>query len=332
MTLEQPLVANPVERLPARAPVQPHVPEPSNEPIEPLETAIVRRSPVVLVVAPEFDVAEFTYVLNVRDGGRPPELFDPFMSLPGRRVQNPARFTAARVADTVGEDILARLAARLRAVANSGPVTFDRLLNADKEPQHWLTYSGNVYGHRHSALTDLTPTNVKDLELAWIWQQPRSAGKFEATPLVVDDVLYTVQAPNDVIALDATTGRFLWTYRYAPASEGRVSCCGGRINWGLAILGDTLFMGTIDAHLIAINAKTGALVWKTTVADAADPMCQIPDGWTYCYSTRDPTRERHDAITIRTDAFESDGDALDAGVYDFTWYLLDVRTPVHGAG
>lgn len=56
MTLEQPLVANPVERLPSRAPVQPHVPEPSNEPIESLETAIVRRSPVVLVVAPEFGI------------------------------------------------------------------------------------------------------------------------------------------------------------------------------------------------------------------------------------------------------------------------------------
>ena len=230
------------------------------------------------------DSAEFTYLLNVRDGGRPPELFDPFMSIPGRRVQNAPRFTAARVADTVGEGILARLAARLRAVVDSGPVTFDRLLNAEEEPQNWLTYSGNVYGYRHSALTELTPTNVKDLELAWIWQQPRSAGKFEATPLVVDAVLYTVQSPNDVVALDATTGRFLWTYRYVPAPEGRVSGGGGRVNRGLAILGDTLFMGTIDAHLIAINAKTGAPVWNTTVADAADPMCQIPDRWTYCYS------------------------------------------------
>ena len=130
----------------------------------------------------------------------------------------------------------------------------------------------------------MTPTNVKDLELAWIWQQPRLAGKFEATPLVVDDILYTVQAPIDVIALDATTGRFLWTYRYAPAPEGRVSCCGGRVNRGLAILGEHIVYGTIDAHLIAINAKTGAPVGNTTVADAADPMCQIPNGWTYCYS------------------------------------------------
>src|SRR5881628_710702 len=64
MTLEQPLVANPVERLPARAPVQPRVPEPSNEPIEPLETAIVRRTPVVLVVAPEFGVERRGLILD----------------------------------------------------------------------------------------------------------------------------------------------------------------------------------------------------------------------------------------------------------------------------
>src|SRR5712671_7591899 len=64
MTLEQPLVANPVERLPTRAPVQPHVPEPSNEPIEPLKTAIVRRSPVVLVVAPEFGIERRGLILD----------------------------------------------------------------------------------------------------------------------------------------------------------------------------------------------------------------------------------------------------------------------------
>ena len=261
------------------------------------------------------DSAEFTYVLNVRDGGRPPELFDPFMSLPGRRVQNPARFTATRAADTVGEGILARLAARVRAVVNSGSITFDRVLKADQEPQHWLTYSGNVYGHRHSVLTELTPANVKDLELAWLWQQPRSAGKFEATPLVVDDVLYTVQAPNDVVALDATTGRFLWTYRYVPAPEGRVSGGGGRVNRGLAILGDTLFMGTIDARLIAIDAKTGALVWNTTVADAADPLCQIPDRWSYCYSISHAPLVVKDKVIVGVGG--GDGDTPGRGIRGF---------------
>ncbi|HEY7335682.1 MAG TPA: PQQ-dependent dehydrogenase, methanol/ethanol family [Bryobacteraceae bacterium] len=144
-------------------------------------------------------------------------------------------------------------------------VTFDRLLNPDKEPQNWLTYSGNVLGQRHSLLTQITPENVKNLELQWVWQA-RSLEKFETTALVVDGVLYTIQAPNDVVALDAATGRIFWTFPYTPAPEGR-NCC-GRVNRGLAILGDTLFMGTLDAHMVAIDAKSGKLIWDTTVADA----------------------------------------------------------------
>src|SRR3984885_6980500 len=86
----------------------------------------------------------------------------------------------------------------------SAQVTFDRILNANKEPQNWLTYSGTLLGQRHSLLTQITPENVKNLEQQWVWQA-RSLEKFEATPLVVDGVLYTVQAPNDVVALDAAT-------------------------------------------------------------------------------------------------------------------------------
>ena len=99
-----------------------------------------------------------------------------------------------------------------------------------------------------------------------MWQS-RSLEKFEATALVVDGVLYTVQAPNDVVALDAVTGRVFWTYSHQPAPDAR-TCC-GRVNRGLAILGDTLYMGTIDAHLLAIDAKSGSLIWDTTVASSA---------------------------------------------------------------
>src|SRR6266581_743490 len=87
----------------------------------------------------------------------------------------------------------------------SAQVSFDRLLNADKEPHNWLTYSGSVMSQRYSALGQITPQNVKNLELQWVFQA-RSLEKFEATPLVVDGVMYTVQAPNDVVALDAATG------------------------------------------------------------------------------------------------------------------------------
>ena len=118
---------------------------------------------------------------------------------------------------------------------------------------------------RHSLLTQITPANVKNLELQWVFQA-HSLEKFEATPLVVDGVLYTVQAPNDVVAIDAVTGRVFWVYEYAPSPEARVCC--GRVNRGLAILGDTLFMGTIDGHLLAIDAKSGKPIWNVTVAKA----------------------------------------------------------------
>jgi alcohol dehydrogenase (cytochrome c) len=152
------------------------------------------------------------------------------------------------------------------AASLQAQVSFERLLNAAREPQNWLTYSGTVSNERYSRLTQITPANVKNLELQWIWQA-RSLEKFEATALAVDGVLYTVQAPNDLVALDAATGRPFWTFAYQPSSDAR-TCC-GRVNRGVAILGDTLFMGTIDAHLLAIDAKSGQLIWKTQVASAA---------------------------------------------------------------
>ena len=153
----------------------------------------------------------------------------------------------------------------LASATLSAQVTSERLLKAGQEPQNWLTYSGGYAGQRHSALTQITPQNVRDLELKWVFQA-RSFEKFEATPLVVDGVLYTVQAPNDAVALDAATGRVFWTFNYTPSKAAR-PCC-GRVNRGLAISGDLLFMGTIDAHLIAIDAKSGKSVWNTAVARA----------------------------------------------------------------
>jgi len=158
-------------------------------------------------------------------------------------------------------------AALFLMVASSlwGQVTFNRILNANKEPQNWLTYSGTELSQRHTLLTQITPVNVKNLELQWAFQA-RSLEKFEATPLVVDGVLYTVQAPNDVVAMDAVTGRVFWVSEYAPSPEARVCC--GRVNRGLAILDDTLFMGTIDGHLLALDAKSGKPIWNLTVAKA----------------------------------------------------------------
>lgn len=147
-------------------------------------------------------------------------------------------------------------------------VTNERLLNAEAEPGSWLLYQGDYDGHRHSELTQLTPENVRNLELKWIWQVRSRAGapeKFEATPIVADGVMYTVSPPNDVIALDPLTGRVFWTFAYTPSADARVCC--GRVNRGLAIHGDTLFMGAIDGHLMAIDAKSGRVKWDVSIGD-----------------------------------------------------------------
>jgi alcohol dehydrogenase (cytochrome c) len=164
------------------------------------------------------------------------------------------------------------LAAASIAVVRAQQVSFDRILHADREPQNWLSYSGTVFNQRYSTLAQIAPGNVKNLELQWIWQA-KSLEKFEATALVVDGVLYTVQGPPvqgayQVVALDAATGRPYWTLEYKAAPEAG-PCC-GRVSRGLAILGDTLYLGTIDAHLLAIDAKTGKVVWDKEAARAAD--------------------------------------------------------------
>ena len=144
-------------------------------------------------------------------------------------------------------------------------VTYERLLNPEREPQNWLTFSGNYRGWRYSLLDQITPANARNLELKWVFQA-QTTQRVEATPLVVDGVMYVVQAPNDVVALDARTGRVFWIYQYRVPSDAFGPCCGLN-NRGLAILGNTLYMGTIDAHLVAIDAKTGQQIWDTPVAD-----------------------------------------------------------------
>src|SRR5256885_2601805 len=159
------------------------------------------------------------------------------------------------------------LAIALSVAALSFPlraqVTSDRLVNAAKESANWLMYSGGYFSNRYSGLAQITPANAKTLELKWVYQAA-AAGAWQTTPLVVDGVMYLTQRPNDVVALDARSGRVFWIYRYQ-LDPTQIVCCGAN-NRGLAIFGDTLYMGTLDAHLVAIDAKTGRPVWNTQVA------------------------------------------------------------------
>jgi len=142
-------------------------------------------------------------------------------------------------------------------------VSFERLLRASEEPQNWLTYSGTYMSQRHSLLDQITPENVRNLQLQWV-HQVRSTEKFETTPLVVDGVMYLTEPPSNVVALDAASGRMFWAYNYRPSPEARLCC--GNVNKGVAILGDTLFLATVDAHVVALDAKTGAVLWNVAIA------------------------------------------------------------------
>jgi alcohol dehydrogenase (cytochrome c) len=154
----------------------------------------------------------------------------------------------------------------LAECAAHGQVTFERLLNAQAEPQNWLTYSGSYLSQRHTPLRQIRPGNVRDLELKWVFQA-QSLESFETTPLVVDGIMYLTEAPNTAVAVDAASGRAFWRYQHNPAQSAR-PCC-GRVNRGLAILGETLYMATLDAKLIALDVKTGQPAWQVQVADAA---------------------------------------------------------------
>lgn len=141
-------------------------------------------------------------------------------------------------------------------------ITATRILEADKEPQNWLTFNGTYRSNHYSYLRQITPENVKNLQLKWVFQT-HWLDPYEATPIVADGVLYTTQG-NDVVALDAESGRMYWIYRYTPAADSRLCC--GRITRGLAIHGNTLYLAAVDAHLIAIDARTGNPLWDTHVA------------------------------------------------------------------
>jgi alcohol dehydrogenase (cytochrome c) len=143
-------------------------------------------------------------------------------------------------------------------------VASDRIVHADKEPHNWLTYSGTYASQRYSQLSQITPANTRDLELKWVFQA-RWLDYYQATPLVVDGIMYTTQG-NDVVALDAVTGKMFWIYRYTPTPDAKFCC--GRITRGVAALGDLIYLATLDAHLIAIDAKTGVPLWEKVVASA----------------------------------------------------------------
>jgi alcohol dehydrogenase (cytochrome c) len=168
------------------------------------------------------------------------------------------------------DDVVAYLAS-LRGEAVGEPaktaqarITPDHLLKAQAESSSWLMYGRNYAGWRYSELKQIHAGNVAQLKPQWIFQTA-AGGKIETTPLVFDKLMYVTGPSNNAWALDAVTGRRLWHYAKRPP-EGLNLCC-GEVNRGFAALGDRLFKVNIEATLAALDAKTGRLLWETTIDD-----------------------------------------------------------------
>jgi alcohol dehydrogenase (cytochrome c) len=149
-------------------------------------------------------------------------------------------------------------------------VSSERLQADGTNPDEWLTYSGSYNGWRHSSLTEITPANVAQLRIRWIKQFDSNdpVPVIEGTPLVTGGAIFmTGPAPN-VWALDAKTGDVIWAYE-RPMPADLPLCC-GRNNRGLAVQGSTLFFGSLDGYLVALDANNGMVIWQTLVASPSD--------------------------------------------------------------
>jgi quinohemoprotein ethanol dehydrogenase len=153
-----------------------------------------------------------------------------------------------------------------------GPAAVDeaRIVNADREAGSWLSYGRTYSEQRYSPLTRVNTQNVSQLGLAWSYEM-REGRVAEATPIVVDGVMYVTSAWSIVYALNAATGEELWVFDpEVPRERGQYACCDVG-NRGVAVWKGKIYVATIDGRLIAIDARTGAKKWETLTVDLAKP-------------------------------------------------------------
>ena len=151
----------------------------------------------------------------------------------------------------------------LSATLGSAQVPFERIVDADKEPGNWLTYSRTLDGHRYSPLREINTQNVAKLRVRWAYQfaDPQE----EVSPIVVDGVLY-VTGPNSAAAVDGRSGRALWHWS-RPLPHDFVSIGFGHTNRGGAVLDNNFYVATLDGYLVALDLGSGVERWCVRVLD-----------------------------------------------------------------
>ena len=155
--------------------------------------------------------------------------------------------------------------ATLRAAPDVTPAAL--LASADQVGK-WLLPGGSYNGQRFSRDTQINVANVSKLAVRWIHQFPSAAAPSESAPIVVGDYLYTTVPPGTVYALDAKSGAQVWRYTRAIPADVRVCCVA--TNRGVVVLGHRVYLGTLDAHLVTLDANSGQVLWDQVVAPYAD--------------------------------------------------------------
>ena len=156
------------------------------------------------------------------------------------------------------------------AAESPAPVNAARLDNADREGSNWLSYGRTYSEQRYSPLTRISADNAKQLGLAWYADLDTDRGQ-EATPLVIDGVLYVSTAWSMVKAYDARTGAPLWSYDPGVPRQLGVNACCDVVNRGVAAWNGKIYVGTLDGRLVAVDAKTGKPVWSVVTVDQSKP-------------------------------------------------------------
>lgn len=166
--------------------------------------------------------------------------------------------------------VLAVLASFAGGAFGQAPVTQERLVNADREPGNWMSYGRDYAEQRFSPLKQVDTQSVNKLGLAWSFDFDETE-PVEATPIVVDGVMYVTSGWSKVFAMDAATGKELWRFDPEVDRSRLVWVCCYAVNRGVAVWNGKVYVGTIDGDLIALDAKTGKVVWKTPTVDRKEP-------------------------------------------------------------
>ena len=145
-----------------------------------------------------------------------------------------------------------------------------RIIAADQEPENWLSHGRSYDEQRYSPLTQVNDTNAAELGLEWFYEFDTKRG-LEATPIIVDGVMFTTGAWSRVYALDASSGKLLWQYNPQVPKEWAVHACCDVVNRGVALWMGSVFVGTLDGRLVSLDAKTGNVNWSVQTTDKTKP-------------------------------------------------------------